>query len=54
MFARMWCFVIGTALRAQPLLHILVMSLIAGYTLMTNARILGVVYRERKEQLGWL
>lgn len=30
-----------------------VLSIISTYTLMTNARILGVVYRERKEQLGW-
>jgi hypothetical protein len=32
----------------------LVMSLVSSYTLMTNARILGVVYRERQEELGWL
>lgn len=32
----------------------LVMSAVGAYTLMTNARILGVVYRERQEELGWL
>jgi hypothetical protein len=30
------------------------MAIVGSYTLMTNARILGVVYRERKEELGWL
>lgn len=32
----------------------LVMAVVGSYTLMTNARILGVVYRERREELGWL
>lgn len=32
----------------------LVMSVVGTYTLMTNARILGLVYRERQEELGWL
>jgi hypothetical protein len=46
--------VIGTMLRDSPIIHILAMSFISAYSLMTNARILGVVYRERQEQLGWL
>ena len=32
----------------------LVMAVVGSYMLMTNARILGVVYRERQEELGWL
>lgn len=32
----------------------LVMSLLGIFTFMTNARILGLVYRERQEELGWL
>lgn len=32
----------------------LVMAVVGSYTLMTNARILGVVYRERQEELGWI
>jgi hypothetical protein len=31
-----------------------VMFLVSSYTMMTNARILGVVYRERQEELGWV
>jgi hypothetical protein len=30
------------------------MSGVGAYVLMTNARMLGVVYREREEELGWL
>jgi hypothetical protein len=32
----------------------LVMSAVGSYTLMTQARILGVLYRERQDELGWL
>ena len=32
----------------------LIMAIVGAYTLMTNARILGVVYRERQDELGWL
>lgn len=32
----------------------LVMSAVGAYTLMTQARILGVLYRERQDELGWL
>ena len=32
----------------------IVMSIVGVYTMMTNARILGLVYRERQEELAWL
>ncbi len=32
----------------------LVMAIVSSYTLMTNARILGVVYRERQDELNWV
>lgn len=32
----------------------LIMAVVGSYTLMTNARILGVVYRERQHELGWI
>ena len=32
----------------------LLMSVISAYVFMTNARILGVVFREREDELGWL
>ena len=32
----------------------LILSILGSYTLMTNARTLGIVYRERREELGWL
>jgi hypothetical protein len=41
-------------LAGQRIVGSLVMSAVGAYTLMTNARILGVVYRERQEELGWL
>jgi hypothetical protein len=46
--------IIGDALSGSLIIGTLVMSLVSSYTLMTNARILGVVYRERQEELGWL
>ncbi|MEY5012302.1 MAG: hypothetical protein RLY69_17 [Verrucomicrobiota bacterium] len=46
--------VIGDALSDSLIIGTLVMSLVSSYTLMTNARILGVVYRECQEELGWL
>lgn len=46
--------IIGDALSGSLVIGTLVMSLVSSYTLMTNARILGVVYRERQEDLGWL
>lgn len=46
--------VIEDVLSGSLIIGTLVMSLVSSYTLMTNARILGVVYRERQEELGWL
>ena len=45
---------IGVALSGSLILGTLGMSVVGAYTLMTNARILGVVYRERQDELGWL
>ncbi len=45
---------IGDFLSGSLILGTLVMSVVSTYTLMTNARILGVVYRERQEELGWI
>lgn len=45
---------IEKSLANQWIIGSLVMSAVGGYTLMTNARILGVVYRERQEELEWL
>jgi CDP-diglyceride synthetase len=38
----------------QIIIGHLIMAVVGSYTLMTKARILGVVYRERQEELGWL
>lgn len=38
----------------QIIIGHLIMAVVGSYTLMTNARILGIVYRERQEELGWL
>ena len=38
----------------QLIIGHLIMAVVGSYTLMTNARILGVVYRLRQEELGWL
>jgi len=32
----------------------LLLAVVGSYSLMTNARILGVVYRERQDELGWV
>jgi hypothetical protein len=45
--------IIGSAF-SRSLTYTLVMALVGGYTLMTSARILGVVYRERQDELRWL
>lgn len=45
---------IEETLSGSLIIGTLVMSFVGSYTLMTNARILGVVYRERQEELGWL
>jgi hypothetical protein len=31
-----------------------VMAIVSSYTLMTNARILGIIYRERQDELNWV
>lgn len=46
--------IIWAAMAGKLIAGTLVMSIVGAYTLMTNARILGVVYREREEDLGWL
>ncbi len=46
--------VIEDVLAGKLILKHLIMAVVGGYTLMTNARILGVVYRERQDELGWL
>lgn len=38
----------------QIIVSQLVMAVMGSYIMITNARILGVVYRERQEELGWL
>ncbi|WP_411827916.1 hypothetical protein [Luteolibacter sp. AS25] len=45
---------IGEALSGSIIIGTLILSLVSSYTLMTNARILGIIYRERQDQLGWL
>jgi len=45
---------IEDALSGRLIVGTLVMSFVSSYSLMTNARILGVVYRERQDDLGWL
>jgi hypothetical protein len=45
---------IGDAFSGQIIIGNLIMAVIGSYTLMTNARILGVVYRERQDELGWI
>ena len=46
--------VIEDIFSGQIIIGHLIMAVVGSYTLMTNARILGVVYRERQEELGWL
>lgn len=45
---------ISKALAGSFIAGSLVMSVVSTYVMMTNARILGVVYRERQEEFGWL
>lgn len=45
---------ISKALAGSFIAGPLVMSVVSTYVMMTNARILGVVYRERQEEFGWL
>lgn len=46
--------VVDHVFSGQIIVGHLMMAIVGSYTLMTNARILGVVYRERQEELGWL
>ncbi|MFY7817139.1 MAG: hypothetical protein ACOVRB_02115 [Akkermansiaceae bacterium] len=45
---------IDTMFSGQIIVGHLIMAVVGSYTLMTNARILGLVYREKQEELGWL
>ena len=45
---------IADMLSGSLIIGSLAMSAVGSYTMMTNARILGVMYRERQEELGWL
>lgn len=45
---------LGKLLAGEIILGPLVMAVVTSYTLMTNARTLGVIYRERQEELNWL
>ena len=45
--------VIFDALSGMLIVRTLIMALVSSYILMTNARILGVVFRERQEELNW-
>jgi hypothetical protein len=46
--------IISKALAGSFIVGPLLMSIVSIYIMMTNARLLGVVYRERQEELGWL
>ncbi|RYD39814.1 MAG: hypothetical protein EOP85_15315 [Verrucomicrobiaceae bacterium] len=46
--------IVERKLSGQIIVSHLVMAVVGSYTMITNARILGVVYRERQEELGWL
>lgn len=45
---------IEDALEVWFIISPLVMAVVGTYTMMSNARILSVVYRERQKELGWL
>jgi len=47
-------WMIEASLSGRFIIGTVVMSGISAYTLMTNARILGLIYREREEELGWV
>ena len=46
--------VIESQLGGSLIVGTLVQAAIGGYTFMTNARILGIIYREREEELAWV
>lgn len=45
---------LGGALKGLPIVNSLVMAVVGTYTLLTNGRLLGIIYRERSEELNWL
>ena len=47
-------FLIEVLTANSVIVSMLVTSILSMYTLMVNGRVLGIVYREREEQLGWL
>jgi hypothetical protein len=40
-------------LNGIPFLNVIVLTVIGAYVFLTNGRILGVIYRERQEEMGW-
>jgi len=46
--------IIESVISGNFIVRHIVMSIVSVYTMMTNARILGLVYRERQEELAWL
>jgi hypothetical protein len=54
LFLYMGQSLISSMLSGQMFIGSLVMSFIGSYALMTNARILGIIYREKQEELNWL
>ncbi|MEP4079634.1 hypothetical protein [Haloferula sp.] len=45
---------IAAQLSEMPLLFFVVMTLVGAYLLLTNGRILGIIYRERREEMNWV
>jgi hypothetical protein len=45
---------IGEFLAGKIIVGPVLLAFVGMYTMMTNGRLLGIVYRERKEQLGWI
>lgn len=51
-------YIVGTIIEelfgGQLIIGTAILAIVGSYSLMTNARILGVIYRERQEELGWV
>ncbi|MGC4016344.1 MAG: hypothetical protein QM755_17740 [Luteolibacter sp.] len=45
---------VGSFLEGMPIIRALVLAVVSMYVLLTNGRMLGVIYRERQEELNWL
>ncbi|MCH7225336.1 hypothetical protein [Haloferula sp. A504] len=45
---------IGELFEGIPIIGTVVRSLVAMYVLLTNGRSLGIIYRERREEMGWI